>query len=157
MAVSSTRNVSRPSSMSRSRMPLTSARIVSRTKLFYAGGADPSQDRPAHVRAGSGIVPVETPKGPRLLVVQDDASFLALVDPVTKKADSIALPAAPGGRRTFDEASGTKKLKLDLECVTVIDGVVFAFGSGSTDQRERVVVARVDREPPEVNVVDAGA
>ncbi|HEY4223521.1 MAG TPA: hypothetical protein VGO62_19320 [Myxococcota bacterium] len=140
------------------------ARITHRTSLFYDEGADPSLDRPAHVRAGSGLAFVNTPSGPRLLVIQDDASFLALVDVRAHPArvtSSIALPAGPNGKRTFDEASGTKKHKLDLESVTVLPGsdgpLVIALGSGSTDQRERIVVARVDQAPPAVELVHAHA
>jgi hypothetical protein len=123
------------------------ARVVRRVELRYAGGADAALDRPAHVRAGSGLAWV----GRRLAVVQDDASFLALVDPATGAADAVPLPAGPGGARQFDTARGTKHLKLDLEACVVVPGavagepagggVLLGFGSGSTPRRERVLVA----------------
>lgn len=94
-----------------------SARIVARAQLRYAEGPDASLDRPAHVRAGSGLRYVDTVAGPRLVVAQDDASFLAIVDPTTMRATSIALPAGPGGKRLFGDDRGNKKDKLDLECV----------------------------------------
>ncbi|MGZ3477188.1 MAG: hypothetical protein ACXWUG_26785, partial [Polyangiales bacterium] len=50
--------------------------IRGRRELRYGLGADPSIDRPAHVRAASAVVRM----GTRLAIVQDDASFLALVD-----------------------------------------------------------------------------
>lgn len=137
-----------------------SARIVSRTTLRYADGADVALDRPAHVRAGSGLCVAETPKGKRLVVAQDDASFLALVDPSSKRVESLTLPSESGVRQ-FDEGRGNKHLKLDLECIASLPSksgpLVVALGSGSSPKRERIVLTRVDRTPPEVRVVDGGA
>ncbi|MDQ2638966.1 MAG: hypothetical protein M3Y79_00050 [Pseudomonadota bacterium] len=136
------------------------ARIVARTPLLYAEGPDRALDRPAHVRAGSGLRLVDTSGGPRLMVAQDDASFLALVDPITMRTTSVALPAGPGGVRLYGDDRGNKKDKLDLECVEVFpDGghtLVVALGSGSLRARERAVLAHFDRSPTEVRVVDAG-
>jgi hypothetical protein len=134
------------------------ARVLRTTPLLYAEGADPSLDRPAHVRAGSGVAWV----GGRLAVVQDDAAFLALVDPATAHVRSITLEAAHGGVRQFDDGRGNKHLKADLEaCVTVPhEGaeVLLAFGSGSTPMRERVLVGRaLDTDHPSVELVRAPA
>jgi hypothetical protein len=136
--------------------PALTARVVRTTPLLYAEGADPGQDRPAHVRAGSGVAWV----GDRLAVVQDDAAFLALVDPVTADVRAVALEAAEGGVRQFDDERGNKHLKADLEaCVTVPhEGaeVLLAFGSGSTPVRERILVARwLETDDPSVKLVDA--
>jgi hypothetical protein len=122
--------------------PTMRARVVRRTALRYAEGADPALDRPAHVRAGSSLARV----GDHLAVIQDDANFLALVDPDTGLADAVALPAGEGGKRQFDSTRGNKAHKLDLEaCVTLEapDGAAYlvAFGSGSTPRREQVLVA----------------
>ena len=138
--------------------PALTARVVRATPLLYAEGADPEQDRPAHVRAGSGVAWV----GERLAVVQDDAAFLALVDPVTADVRAIALEAAEGGVRQFDDVRGNKHLKADLEaCVTVPhEGaeVLLAFGSGSTSVRERILVARrLETDDPSVKLVDASS
>lgn len=151
------------------------ARITSRTPLLYSAGADASLDRPAHVRAGSGLALVHTARGRRLLVAQDDAAFLALVslDEQGRPTDveAITLPAGPGGARQLDDlpgGRGNKKHKLDLECVLVLDdgldddndargAVALAFGSGSGPARERVVLARLGNEPFDVRVVEAGA
>jgi len=122
------------------------ATVVSREPLRYSGGADEAQDRPAYVRAGSALARV----GPRLAVVQDDAAFVALVDPEGGRVDAVPLPYARGGRRQFDDARGNKALKLDLEaCVALPEGDrvrLLAFGSGSTRERERIVelVVRTD-------------
>ncbi len=142
--------------------PRLTARVVSRRELRYDEGADAAQDRPAHVRAGSGLAWARTPAGERLVVVQDDASFLALVDPHGGLVGALALPPGPGGARQFDEPRGTKRLKLDLEaCLTLDDDageqVVLALGSGSTDRRERVAVARGLAGAPDVTLVDARA
>lgn len=115
------------------------ARIVERIELWYAEGADPAEDRPAHVRAGSGLAWW----GDELVIVQDDVSFLALRSH-DGRVRALSLPHSPGGRRRFEEALGNKKDKLDLEsCVVVeLDGAssVVAFGSGSLPPRQQVAV-----------------
>lgn len=138
--------------------PRLTARILRTAPLLYTEGADPELDRPAHVRAGSGIAWV----GDRLAVVQDDAAFLALVDPVTAEVRAIALEAAEGGVRQFGDERGNKHLKADLEaCVTVPhEGaeVLLAFGSGSTPKREQVLVGRrLHTAEPAVDMVDASS
>jgi hypothetical protein len=108
--------------------------------MVYAAGADAAHDRPEHVRAASGLAWV----GDRLAVIQDDASFIALVDPGTGLADAFPLPAGPGGARQFDAARGNKAAKLDLEALTTVSGSdrvqLVAFGSGSLAPRETVVL-----------------
>lgn len=123
--------------------PSLHARVVGTVPLRYTAGADPALDRPAHVRAASAIAPA----GSRLVVVQDDANFVALVDPLTGDVAAVTLPSGAGGRRQFDDIRGNKADKLDLEAVasaTRPDGeaVVLAFGSGSTPRRESIVVLR---------------
>ena len=123
--------------------PTLTARIVARSPLRYATGADATLDRPAHVRAGSSLAWV----GDRLAVVQDDANFLALVDPRDASVLVTALPAGAGGKRQFDDGRGNKRFKMDLEAVASVAGgagppLVVAFGSGSSERRERVVIAR---------------
>jgi hypothetical protein len=129
---------------------------LSRRPLFYTAGADASRDRPAHVRAGSGCCFVEVPgKGRRLAVVQDDAGFIALVDPRTNNVDSIELPARVGGKRQFDKARGNKMDKLDLESIAALtlDGgpALLAMGSGSEAVREVFVVVRFSPSGPVVS------
>jgi hypothetical protein len=120
-----------------------SARVVRSTPLLYVDGADAALDRPAHVRSASGLVRVDG----RLVAIQDDASFIAVIDPRTLRATALTLPAGADGRRQFDDGRGNKHLKLDLEACTVApddDGgqVLVAFGSGSLGPRECVVLAR---------------
>ena len=136
--------------------PELSARVLTRIPITYAAGADPAMDRPAHVRAASGVVWM----GERLAVVQDDANFVALVDPLSGRAEVVPLPAGPGGARQFDKGRGNKKQKLDLEAVTVVPGrdgpLLIAFGSGSRPRRECVVViARAGQSGASVELHEA--
>jgi hypothetical protein len=114
------------------------ARVLSRVPLRYTDGADPALDRPAVVRAGSGL----TWLGERLLIAQDDASFIAVHELHTGRTDAVALPRGAGGRRVFEDAQGNKAAKLDLEAMTTLSTTpprALAFGSGSTPARETIV------------------
>lgn len=139
-----------------------SARVLSRRALHYTAGADAKTDRPAHVRAGSGCAFVDVPgQGRRLAVVQDDARFIALVDPRGGRVDCIDLPAGKGGLRQFDKLRGNKMDKLDLEavCALTIDGApaLLALGSGSAAPREVFVLTRFTADGPVVQELPAGA
>ena len=111
-----------------------------RVDLAYASVAEPGLDRPAHVRAGSGLVWNQE----RLMVVQDDANFLALVDTESGQCDMIAMPAGKGGRRQFDRVTGNKKDKYDFEALVRVPtgsrDLVLALGSGSSPTRENIAV-----------------
>ena len=142
--------------------PSLSARMARRVPLLYAEGPSPADDRPGHVRAGSGVARV----GGHLVVVQDDAHFLAIVAP-DGRAHALALPPGADGGRQFDDRRGNKHLKMDLEaCFAAPDDdgrpLFVALGSGSSSRRERVVVARgLDAPQPSdggaVVVREAGA
>jgi hypothetical protein len=116
--------------------------VVAHSALYDADGADPLTDRPAHVRAGSGLATV--PGG--VALIQDDANFVALIEPGDHRARAIPLPAGMGGLRQFDDVRGNKKYKLDLEaCVAVEtngETVLLALGSGSKRRREHAVLVR---------------
>jgi len=104
--------------------------------LLYDHGAYPLEDLPGYVRAASSI----RRQGRRLVILQDDVSALAVLDPSTGSTQSILLPAGPDGARVFDDVRGNKKLKLDLEaCVVLPDDRLVALGSGSSPQREKIV------------------
>ena len=128
--------------------------VVTESPLYYAEGADPLTDRPAHVRAGSGLATV--PGG--IALIQDDANFIALINPDDQRANAIPLPEGMGGLRQFDKRRGNKKYKLDLEACVAVESergtLLLAFGSGSSPRREQVVLVRgweVGR--PEVKLV----
>ncbi len=132
------------------------ATILSRRPLHYRAVAHPALDRPPHVRAGSSITWV----GARLALVQDDANFVAVVDPRTALARSIALPAGEEGKRHFDDIRGNKKYKLDLESCCTVEGesgsMLLALGSGSKKRRRRVVtVESISARAPRVSLIDA--
>ena len=134
--------------------PALSAVLVSRAPLRFAGGADEAADRPAHVRAASGLARL----GSTFAVVLDDVNFIALVDPdAPGRARAIELPPGVGGRRQFGDSRGSKHLKLDLEACIATDGdepLLVAFGSGSTPARESVVlVANPTRSHPRASIV----
>lgn len=120
------------------------ARIVARRALRYESGPDAGEDRPAHVRAGSGLVRF----GRGLAIVQDDADFVALIDSATGAVRSVALPRRGSGARQFDDRRGNKADKLDFEACLVARhrGVetLVAFGSGSAPAREAILVLPLD-------------
>lgn len=114
------------------------AYVMRSVPLLYAAGADTLSDRPAHVRAGSGLAWASG----RLVLVQDDANFLALVDFNTGQCEAIELPAGHAGLRQFDDARGNKQFKYDFEALVSLpaQGLLLAFGSGSSPARESVLV-----------------
>lgn len=117
--------------------PSLSARIRSRHALHYGVRAP---DYPGFVRAASSI----TWLGERLAIVQDDTLLIALVDPESCAVEAVALPLRADGARTFDVEQGNKKFKADFEgCVSArVAGspTLFAFGSGSHENRESIAV-----------------
>jgi hypothetical protein len=87
------------------------------------------------VRAASAIAPY----GAGWLVVQDDATHACVWADGAGRALRLVAPVQ--GHDTFDEASGTKALKPDLEAVVALpDGRTLALGSGSTPARMRSVL-----------------
>lgn len=133
--------------------PLLGGRVVERTSLLYERGADPSIDRPAHVRAGSALVAW----GGHLAVIQDDACFLAIIDTATKKVLDVPFPMSDGSNiRQFDDERGNKKLKLDLEAAFLHENLLVALGSGSSPLRERIVlIENPTTLSPSVTMIEA--
>ncbi len=143
--------------MRRARLdPALEVVVTAPRELRYAAGADPALDRPGHVRAASAVAFV----GPRLAIVQDDANFLALVDPRSGDVTSFTLQHEQV--RQFDDARGNKAHKLDLEACVVVPSdagaTLLAFGSGSTERREKILVARgLETDEPAIQLVAAHA
>ncbi|NWF82052.1 MAG: hypothetical protein HXY37_18710 [Chloroflexi bacterium] len=140
------------------RDPQLVAQVEAQRPLTYAAGADPALDRPAHVRAASSLVRL----GRHMVAIQDDAHFLALIDPATWAVAALTLPAGPDGQRQFDDLRGTRALKLDLEASVVVPGpdgdLLLALGSGSTPERERILmVEQVTSGEPAIRLVAASA
>ncbi|MEO7363720.1 MAG: hypothetical protein ABI120_25540 [Gemmatimonadaceae bacterium] len=131
------------------------ARVVRRVPLLYANGSDALTDRPAHVRAGSGMAWI----GDRLAVIQDDANFIALVDAGSGHCEVVVLPAGHGGLRQFHDGRGNKRYKHDFEALVAIGcnpTQLIAFGSGSSSRRESIlVIPDVAAAPSTVRVVRA--
>ncbi len=94
-----------------------------------------------------------------LVVLQDDAAFLGLVEPATGLVDDVPLPAGPGGRRVFDARLGNKADKTDFELAFAVpewrggDGGgregerLIAMGSGGLEARQRALAWRRGEEP----------
>lgn len=120
------------------------AQIVAKRSLLYEAGADLALDRCGYVRAASGVAFVSG----RLAIVQDDANFVALYDPVTHAIAAITLPAGLGGARQFDKERGNKKHKLDFEAcfAAPFEGsdALYVVGSGSSQARESWVLVTLD-------------
>lgn len=132
--------------------PNLSARIIARTPLSYADEAEPGTQRPPHVRAASSLAPLRE----QLAVIQDDAQFLAVVEPKQHSATSITLPASASGNRVFGD--GGARDKLDLEACVSVPGtnnrLLVALGSGSKDNREWIMLVdwREEGDKPSVSL-----
>ncbi len=116
-------------------------------RLRFADGAP--------VRAASAVAPF----GDGFLVVQDDATHAAWF--VEQSGSAVRLLPAVDGLEVFDEASGTKHLKPDLEaaCHLTVDGQpgVLTLGSGSAAARMRWSLLRLDSGRPHTVVADLSA
>jgi hypothetical protein len=96
----------------------------------------PPDGLPSYVRSASALRRF----GGNLVIVQDDVNAFA-VGAGSDSLSFVLLPPHSSGQRVFDDTRGNKHLKLDLEaCVTLPDGRLVAFGSGSSPAREHVVV-----------------
>lgn len=106
----------------------------------------------APVRAASAVVPF----GEGHLVVSDDATRAAWFREGT--ATPVRLLPPVGGHDVFDEASGTKHLKPDLEsaCQVEVDGAPAALvmGSGSSPARMQWCLLRLQDGRPSAVVAD---
>lgn len=116
--------------------PRLGVRVLASRTLHYDHPAEPHDDRPGHVRAASGLAV----HAGRLVVVQDDASFLAVV--ASDGVSAIKLPRGMHGRRRFEVALGNKYDKLDLESVVAVGDELWAFGSGSLPMRDKICRVR---------------
>lgn len=116
--------------------------IVEERSLMYREGPDATMDRPAHIRAASGLASV--PGG--IALIQDDTNFIVVLTESGEHRVTLPLPEGEGGLRQFDDARGNKKFKLDLEaCVAVQargETWMLALGSGSKRRREQVAIVR---------------
>ncbi len=126
--------------------PTLSVRVVGVRALRYSAAAADGDDRPPHPRAASGLTWLRG----RLLVVQDDAAFLAAV--AGDDVAAIALPRGADDRRRFELGLGNKHHKLDFEACVVVDGQTWLFGSGSTAVRDRIAIVDADHGVDVVHV-----
>ncbi|RYC14741.1 DUF6910 family protein [Nocardioides zhouii] len=119
--------------------------VLGAQRLRFADGSP--------VRAASAVVPF----GDGHLVVSDDTTHAAWFRPGTAATRVRLLPPVDG-HELFDEESGTKHLKPDLEtaCRVSVDGApaVLVMGSGSSPRRMRWCLLRLDGGKAEVVVAD---
>jgi len=126
-----------------------SAVITARVRLAWRTARDTEVAGIPFPRAGSGLALLVQEGHSLLAMVQDDAASIAFVDPLTGLAGAVRVRDVDGLR--FDPPFGEKKRKLDLECCVVIprhylrvgpdrQEMLVAFGSGSTELRERIAL-----------------
>ena len=113
------------------------AHVTRRIAMLYDEGPSAAADRPAHVRAASGLSAFNE----FLVVIQDDANWLALIDAAGIHA--LPLPPGPSGARIFSGDRGNRHEKFDLEACTTVPGEngheLIGFGSGSHVGREWIL------------------
>jgi len=114
--------------------PALGVRVLGMRELRYNDRASLGEDRPAHVRAASGLAF----SGGRIAVIQDDAAFIAYVG--GSDVSAHAVPRGADGRRRFEVGLGNKMDKLDLEACVAIGDELWAFGSGSAPAREKIAI-----------------
>lgn len=121
------------------------ARVTGCVEMIYADGPSDDDDRPPHVLAASGLSIFRE----YLAVVQDDANWLALIDP-DQRVSAIPLPCGPGGKRVFTKARGNQADKLDFEACISVTGEqgleLIGFASGSRNGREWILRVREIRD-----------
>src|SRR3546814_15500426 len=117
------------------RDPRLEAHVVRSVAMSYHEGPSDADDRPAHVRAASGLSAFKE----YLAVIQDDANWLALID-ADGRIHALPLPPGPSGARVFSRDRGNKHDTFDLEACTTVPGEggheLHGFGSGSHQGRE---------------------
>lgn len=114
------------------------AQVTGSSPMIYEEGASAQEDRPAHVRAASGMAAFRE----CLAIIQDDANWLALIDG-EQRVTAVPLPPDPHGARVFSKQRGNQHDKYDLEaCVAVPcqDGIeLIGFSSGSRKGTEWIL------------------
>lgn len=120
-------------------------RVSAAERLQLADGAP--------VRAASAVVAFHDGR----LVVSDDGTHAAWFRPGAEATRVRLLPPVEG-HEVFDEESGTKHLKPDLEtaCRVTVEGVpgALVMGSGSSPRRMRWCLVRSAGDAPDVVVAD---
>jgi hypothetical protein len=115
--------------------------------MIYEEGACDLEDRPAHVRAASGLSAFNE----YIAVIQDDANWLALID-AEERITAVPLPPGPSGARQFSKSRGNRNDKFDLEACITIPGSngheLVGFSSGSRKGREWILRVREAKAGP---------
>ena len=129
------------------RDPALEAHVTGDLPMIYAEGPSDAEDRPAHVRAASGLSAFRE----YIAVIQDDANWLALID-AEQRVTAVPLPPSPNGRRVFSKTRGNTDEKYDLEALITVPGAggleLIGFASGSCLGREWILRVRETSSDP---------
>lgn len=136
------------------RDPSLTATIVRRVPLVYREGKSDDDDRPPFVLAASGLVTL----GEHLFVVQDNANWIAVVNP-DDSVTAVPLPRGASGARIFSKSRENADDKVDLEACVIVRGnegpELVAFGSGTS--KNRCWILRMKRPHHAVGSESAGS
>lgn len=126
------------------------ARIVGDRKLVYDGPhpSDPPQ-RPQFVRAGSGLAWT----GDRMVVVQDDADYIAVIEGNGTSVAALPLRGVAGARYGKSGA-GHLNLEAVLSAKDWRGEFVLAFGSGVGPEKRGVARVRLEAGNTELSVFE---
>lgn len=126
------------------------ARIVGERKLVYDGPhpTDPPQ-RPKYVRAGSGVAWT----GERMVVVQDDADYIAVIEGNGTSVAALPLRGLSGARYGKSGA-GHLNLEAVLSARDWRGEFVLAFGSGVGADKRGVARVRLEAGNTELSIFE---
>jgi hypothetical protein len=142
------------------------ARIVGERALLYGRVEGAAGAHPQHVRAGSGIAW----SGDRMVVIQEDANYVALIDPA-----KVLPVAAPGSAQPEPRSDGEAVVGMRLKSPAAGKGaaparphleavltardwrgeLILAFGSGTRPERRYVARLRLGGGDTELSVFEA--
>lgn len=135
------------------------AQILERTALIYPNQAASEHDRPAFVRAASGLCWWQN----QLFIAQDDNHFLGVWTPDPSgslahgKLESWMLAPGAEGRRRFEHELGNRLHKSDFEACTVVPTPagerLLVLGSGSLPRRELALLLDPQTREPAAPVL----
>ncbi len=134
------------------RDPKLRARIMTARTLTYDGPSDLRElapgERPAHVRAGSGIAW----SGEKMVLIQDDADMLALIDGSASSGGvaGMRLKAPPGAHKE----KGHLNLEAVLSAKDWRGDYLLAFGSGTSAAHRNIARVRLGGGDTELSVFE---
>ena len=127
------------------------ARITSDRQLVYDGPPGTSaDDRPRHVRAGSGLAW----SGERIVVIQDDADYVGIIDGDQGSVAAVPL-RSPGGGHFGKTGAGHMNLEAVVAAKDWRGDFLLAFGSGSAPEKRMIARVRLGGGDTELSAFEA--